>query len=264
MAFGDAIKSGLNQASDFMAAPGFGAYAKSLQASAKKLREGDTAAFGPGEGWKSAQKARIGSDVHKSLEGVSENLLSGMAAQGGNKTDGRAFEMAGKIAGEAGEVAAEKGMAVDKQALDMALMNKAAAQKALGEERMANRAAITGVMETLAGDLADDQDQKTPTLKEGTAKLLKYGLMAGSLFGCWVAREVLPGQWRDCRTYVFFGSPKWFRNWYLKNGEQTAEWLRSHPWAKVPVRPLFRYFAWRGRKMATQNPELIELQSHLP
>ena len=80
---------------------------------------------------------------------------------------------------------------------------------------------------------------------------------------CWVAREVLPGQWRDCRTYILFGAPKWFRTWYVNNGEKTAEWLRAHPWAKLPLRPLFLYFAWRGRKMAQKNPLLVEAQSDL-
>ena len=121
-----------------------------------------------------------------------------------------------------------------------------------------------GIVGQLAGDLKDDQDKgKTATVKPTTAKVLKYGLMAAGLFGCWVAREVLPSRWKDCRTYVLFGSPRWFCKWYYENGEQAAEWLRAHPWAKAPLRPLFRYFAWRGRKMAAQNPELIELQAHL-
>ena len=80
---------------------------------------------------------------------------------------------------------------------------------------------------------------------------------------CWVAREVLPGQWRDCRTYILFRAPSWFRLWYAKNGEETAEWLHAHPWAKPLVRPLFRYFAWRGKRMAQKNPYFIEIQSRL-
>jgi hypothetical protein len=80
---------------------------------------------------------------------------------------------------------------------------------------------------------------------------------------CWVAREVLPGQWRDCRTYILFRAPSRFRLWYAKNGEETAEWLHAHPWAKPLVRPLFRYFAWRGKRMAQKNPYFIEIQSRL-
>lgn len=256
-----------NKVSDFAAAPGVGSYARHLQDSAKKLREGDLGAFGPGEGWKQSQKATMGSDIQKQLDATSENLLEGMSAQGGANPQGSAFKMAGTVAGEAAEAAATGGLEVNKQALGIAMENKRVAQKALQEERLANKEAISNVIGILHKDLGEFTEKKDAEKAGsfGTAgKVLKYGLMAASLFGCWVAREVLPDQWRDCRTYVLFGSPKWFRDWYLKNGEQTAEWLRAHPWAKAPLRPLFRYFAWRGRKMVAQNPELIELQSYLP
>ena len=80
---------------------------------------------------------------------------------------------------------------------------------------------------------------------------------------CWVAREVLPGQWRDCRTYILFGAPKWFLSFYTKKGPGFASWLKQHPWARIPLLPFFHYFAWRGKRMAEQNPALVEAQSHL-
>ena len=269
MAFGDRLKSAGNWASDKAAAPGFGSYARHLQDSAKKLREGDLRAFGPGEEWEQSRKATMGSDIHKQVDAASENLLEGMAAQGGANPDGNAFKMAGTMAGEVAGAAAKEGLEVGKQAVDIAMANKAQAQKALQEERMANKQMISDVL----GGVDDNLDKAIAKGKvvgaEGgvqklTGKALQVALMAARLgLVCWVAREVLPSRWKDCRTYILFGSPRWFCKWYSENGERAAEWLRAHPWAKVPLRPLFRYFAWRGRKMAAQNPELIKLQSHL-
>ena len=269
MAFGDGLKSAGNWASDKAAAPGFGSYARHLQDSAKKLREGDLGAFGPGEGWKQSRKATMGSDINKQLDATSENLLEGMSVQGGANPSGNAFKMAGTVAGEAAEAAAAGGLKIEEKALDIAMANKAQAQKALQEERMANKQMISNLLGGVGEDLGKAIDKGgTPGAGGGvqklTGKALQVALMAARLgLVCWVAREVLPSHWKDCRTYILFGSPRWFCKWYSENGERAAEWLRAHPWAKVPLRPLFRYFAWRGRKMAAQNPELIKLQSHL-
>jgi len=57
-----------------------------------------------------------------------------------------------------------------------------------------------------------------------TGKALQVALMAARLgLVCWVAREVLPSRWKDCRTYILFGSPRWFCKWYSENGERAAE-----------------------------------------
>jgi hypothetical protein len=58
-------------------------------------------------------------------------------------------------------------------------------------------------------------------------------------FACWVAREVY-GEWNPkwliFRNWLLTEAPAWLREWYLENGEATAEWLKLHPWAKGPVR----------------------------
>ena len=81
---------------------------------------------------------------------------------------------------------------------------------------------------------------------------------------CWAAREVLPGQWRDCRTYILFGPHPIFRKLYAKHGEAFAAWIHPHPWAKAAIRPAFRYFAWQGRRLNRKYPQLEKIQAVLP
>jgi hypothetical protein len=37
-------------------------------------------------------------------------------------------------------------------------------------------------------------------------------------------------------------------NLYGKYGERTAEFLKRHKWLTYPLKPLFWYMAWRGKK----------------
>lgn len=113
----------------------------------------------------------------------------------------------------------------------------------------------------LAGGLGDFSKSQSEGGKSSLANVANIARIAIPLLMCWVAREVVPGRWRDCRTYILFGAPKWFRSFYIKHGPAIAAWLRRHSWAKLPLVPLFRYFAWRGKRMAAQDPKLIELQA---
>ena len=74
----------------------------------------------------------------------------------------------------------------------------------------------------------------------GTAQT-RAGLFQGigSLFGCWVAREVY-GQnnpmWLLFRGWLFDEAPSWFRNIYIKHGELFAEFISNKPFIKSFIR----------------------------
>lgn len=86
-----------------------------------------------------------------------------------------------------------------------------------------------------------------------------FGSVAGGVgaaggaaaFFCWVAAEIFDGWWESktcaARSYVTFQAPKWFRNFYIKFGERIAKFIHGKPILKWALRPLFEYFAWRGK-----------------
>jgi hypothetical protein len=243
---------------DFLSAPGFSSHAKGLQKSAAKLREGLTA-FGPSEGYKKQQKTNLASDIEQGLRSQTEGLIEGM--QG--KMGGRELELAKEIAEAGAEATAAGSLDVERKALEVAQAEKMNAEKRLdaaAERRSGIIEAGLGAATGRIGEWADKQDKEGKSSLAGVAKIAQVAL---PLIFCWVAREVVPDRWRHCRTYILFGAPKWFLRFYLKHGPSIASWLRRHPWAKAPLVPLFRYFAWRGKKMGEQEPKLIELQADL-
>lgn len=62
----------------------------------------------------------------------------------------------------------------------------------------------------------------------------------GKLFGmCWVAREVYGAsnpRWLKFRDWVIMKSPDWFYNWYAKNGEEFANYIKDKPLLKRIIR----------------------------
>jgi len=70
--------------------------------------------------------------------------------------------------------------------------------------------------------------------------------------GCWVAAELFGG-WNMPKTvaarwYVNERAPKFFLSFYLKHGEAFARRLKGRKLIRLLIRPMFEYFAWRGRK----------------
>lgn len=68
---------------------------------------------------------------------------------------------------------------------------------------------------------------------------------------CWVAAEVFNG-WDDVRTHqarYFINSvaPKWFKELYIKHGEQFAAYIKDKPAIKGVVRIVFSAFAKLGK-----------------
>lgn len=236
---------------DFLSAPGFGSYKKALQKDAGKLRQGLTA-FGPSEAYKQQQKVNVASDIDKQLKATTEGMIEGQQ---------NPLKMAKEIGKAAAEASAGASLGVEQKALEVAQAEQQNAQKLLNAEADRRNAALTAGIKAAAGSLGDFGEQQGKEGKESLGKVAQIASIALPLLLCWVAREVVPSRWRDCRTYILFGAPKWFRAFYIKHGPAIAAWLRRHPWAKTPLVPLFRYFAWRGKRMGEQDPKLIELQA---
>ena len=76
---------------------------------------------------------------------------------------------------------------------------------------------------------------------------------------CWVAREVIPEQWIDARTYVRHLSPSWFREGYMKYGERVAMFITDKPVLKSILRPMFKLFARAGRKYSERINAMGEI-----
>jgi hypothetical protein len=69
--------------------------------------------------------------------------------------------------------------------------------------------------------------------------------------GCWVAAEIFGG-WDEPKTcaarhYVNNLAPKWFKKFYLRHGETIAEFISNKPILKAMLKPMFEYFAVRGK-----------------
>lgn len=83
-----------------------------------------------------------------------------------------------------------------------------------------------------------------------------FGTSFGKQAGCWVASEIFGG-WFEPKTvaarfYVNNLGPKFFLSFYLKHGEAFARRLKGRKLIKLLIRPIFEYFAWRG-KCAVDN-----------
>ena len=68
---------------------------------------------------------------------------------------------------------------------------------------------------------------------------------------CWVAAEIFGGWFepKTCSARYYIGNiaPTWFRKFYYENGERIAKFIHNKPILKAMLRPLFEYFAWRGK-----------------
>jgi len=67
---------------------------------------------------------------------------------------------------------------------------------------------------------------------------------------CWVAREVIPSQWRLVRHYLLTDAPAWLRRGYGRYGPGFAHYIHDKPAIKLLLRPLFRWFASKGEYRA--------------
>jgi len=66
-----------------------------------------------------------------------------------------------------------------------------------------------------------------------------------------VAREVFGEtnmKWLECREYIMYLAPGFIRHSYLFNGEQFSLIVKKSLSLRLLLRPIFEYFAWRGRR----------------
>lgn len=70
---------------------------------------------------------------------------------------------------------------------------------------------------------------------------------------CWVAREVIPEQWRLVRLYLLTSAPIWFRDAYGKYGLGFARYIHDKPMIKRFLRPVFLVLAEKGRVLLSQS-----------
>lgn len=69
--------------------------------------------------------------------------------------------------------------------------------------------------------------------------LVQAGGSIGAGAACWIARECFGEQderWLLFRQWLMTKAPEWFYNWYMKNGEDVAAWLRDKPVLKGVIR----------------------------
>lgn len=69
---------------------------------------------------------------------------------------------------------------------------------------------------------------------------------------CWVAREVIPEQWRFVRLYLLTSAPTWLRDGYGKYGPGFASFIHDKPMLKSLLRPVFLALAEKGRMLLNQ------------
>jgi hypothetical protein len=237
---GSGIRSGIN-------------YNKALRKSAEAMEAGT---LGPSQAEKT-QAMRGATDAAQQNAAAAVGDVAEMAGATPGMMGGATTKALMGAAQGAAEAGAGAQTAINAQAAQIAEARRRETMDALNEQRKEAqefvKSLVSGGGEAMAGGASGEQSGGD---KAAAAAQIMMAM-------CWVAREVLPGQWRDCRTYILFGAPKWFRSFYIKRGPGIAVWLCHNPWAKIPLRPLFRYFARRGKKMGQENPVLIEAQSHL-
>jgi len=113
--------------------------------------------------------------------------------------------------------------------------------------------------QSLAGLRGITQTGTSNTTSINSPSFFSQGGLGGQLIGaggqaisgfCWVASEIFGGWYelktRKARTFMVFKAPTWLRNFYVKYGKATANFIKDKPVLKALLRPLFEVFAWIG------------------
>lgn len=88
--------------------------------------------------------------------------------------------------------------------------------------------------------------QAAGSLMQGVGSLAAMCFVAAAMFGGWYAPKTVAA-----RTFVILRTPAWFKNFYSKYGRRIAQ-------SKIAVfllRPLFEYFAFRGKELLDAKPK---------
>lgn len=114
----------------------------------------------------------------------------------------------------------------------------------------------------LSSALTSLRSNQTTGVQSNPFNGLNLGILGnwgGSNYSCWVAAEIFGGDYtkdeswehekvKTARYYINFISPCWFNNFYIKHGEAIAKFIHNKPILKMMIKPLFEYFALRGKQ----------------
>jgi hypothetical protein len=81
--------------------------------------------------------------------------------------------------------------------------------------------------------------QQGARAQRGAGVMGMFGQLGAAAITCWIAREVYGEsnpKWKQFREWMLNKSPDWFLEWYLANGEATAEWLKDKPEIKARIK----------------------------
>lgn len=114
------------------------------------------------------------------------------------------------------------------------------------EQQAANRAAELAAQEQALFQRRQQNRQFALDLSEAGGKAA--GTVISGIAACWVAVAL----WGECERTQMARlhcrlSRGWFYSLYRQHGQDWADWLNAHPWAKPLVAPIWHYLAWRGK-----------------
>lgn len=114
------------------------------------------------------------------------------------------------------------------------------------EQQAANRAAELAAQEQQLFQRRQANRQYVLDMSEAGAQAA--GAVMTGIAACWVAVAL----WGECERTQMARlhcrlSTGLFYSLYRRHGQDWANWLNAHPWAKPLVAPIWHYLAWRGR-----------------
>ncbi|GAF95825.1 unnamed protein product [marine sediment metagenome] len=121
------------------------------------------------------------------------------------------------------------------------------ANTALAGQGLSTAQSVAGNVTQLGSAAGANELSRGGAMKD----LWQMGAAAGGAYmACWVARAIFgesDPKWRQARHYILNIGPKWFKKLYLKHGEKFSLIVKKSVLLKCALRPVFEYFAWKGR-----------------
>ena len=180
------------------------------------------------------QEAQRGSEQAGAIAQASA-MEAAQGLMGGGVSAGRAQELVGGTTAALGEQAAQSRLGARELLTQIADTRRQAAKARLDQLNRDN-------------EIRKKQNMQTGMQAAGLAVEVGGQVAQMVPFMCWVAREVIPNDWMFARVYMNCLAPTWFRDFYLKYGEQFADYISDKPLIKAVLRPLFLGFARRGQR----------------
>jgi hypothetical protein len=171
--------------------------------------------------------------------------------QSGLLDSGVRASVSARTAGDIRRAAEEFNLGARQNLLNLALSGQAQVQQPIlgfsGQlgSRLAGLRSITQTG-TFSQSTTSRPDILGPLLQAGA------GIGSAAILACWVAAELFGGMWEPktnhCRAYIHFVGPKWFKRLYDKYSEKVALFISNKPTLKRALRPLFEWFAAKGKE----------------